>query len=73
MLAPIILREVGKIIGQLKRSGFSILLVEQNFPMVFALGNYIYILSKGTIVYGSTPKDLKDNDEVKTKYLSVAG
>lgn len=71
-LAPIILREIRKIIGQLKRSGFSILLVEQNFPMVLALSDYIYILNNGTIVYGSTPKDLKDNDEVKTKYLSVA-
>jgi branched-chain amino acid transport system ATP-binding protein len=71
-LAPIILREIRNIIGQLKRSGFSILLVEQNFQIVLALSDYIYILSKGKIVFDSTPGDLKNNDEVKTKYLSVA-
>ena len=47
-------------------------MVEQNFPMVLTLSDYIYILNKGTIVYGSAPIDLKDNDDVKTKYLSVA-
>jgi branched-chain amino acid transport system ATP-binding protein len=72
-LAPIILREIRNIIGRLKRSGFSILLVEQNLPIVLALSDYIYILSKGTIVYDSPPRNLKDNDEVKTKYLGVAG
>jgi len=46
-------------------------MVEQNFPMVLTLSDYIYILNKGTIVYGSAPIDLKDNDDVKTKYLSV--
>ena len=72
-LAPLVLREIRGIIGELKRRGFSILLVEQNFPMVLTLSDYIYILSKGEIVLGSTPAELKDNDEAKHRYLSVAG
>jgi branched-chain amino acid transport system ATP-binding protein len=71
-LAPMILREIRNIIGKLKRTGFSILFVEQNFSMVLTLSDYIYILNKGTIVYGSAPIDLNDNDDIKTKYLSVA-
>jgi len=72
-LAPIIVREVGHVIRQLKESGFSILLVEQNLPVALGVADYVYIVSKGVIVYESTPKELKGNEEVKTKYLGVAG
>jgi branched-chain amino acid transport system ATP-binding protein len=71
-LAPIILREITNIVTQLKESGLSILLVEQNLPMALSLADYIYVLSKGTIVYESTPDKLQDNEEVKCKYLGVA-
>lgn len=70
-LAPIIVQEVSKIIGQLKQSGFSILLVEQNLSMTLGVADYIYIISKGRIVYESTPDKLKDNEEIKSKYLGV--
>jgi branched-chain amino acid transport system ATP-binding protein len=71
-LAPLIVQEIGHIIGQLKKSGFSILLVEQNFPMALAVADYVYIISKGVIVYESTPEELRDNEDVKAKYLGVA-
>jgi branched-chain amino acid transport system ATP-binding protein len=71
-LAPVIVREVGNIIGQLKESGFSILLVEQHFPMALAVADYCYIISKGVIVYESTPEKLRDNEEVKARYLGLA-
>jgi branched-chain amino acid transport system ATP-binding protein len=70
-LAPVIVREVGRIIGQLKKSGFSILLVEQNLPMALDVADYIYVIGRGTIVYQSTPEELKNNEEVKSKYLGV--
>jgi len=72
-LAPLIVKEVGKIIYQLKQKGFSILLVEQNLPMALKVADYLYILSNGKIVYESTPDRLKSNDEVKAKYIGVAG
>ena len=71
-LAPIVVQEVGRIIGQLKQSGFSILLVEQNLAMALGLADYVYIISKGLIVYESTPQELKANEEVKARYLGVA-
>ena len=72
-LAPMIVQEVGRIIKQLKESGFSILLVEQNLPMALRVADYVYIMSKGTIVYEGTPEELRDNEEVKAKYLGVTG
>lgn len=71
-LAPIIVREVGHIITQLKESGLSILLVEQNVAMALAVADYVYVMSKGKIVYESTPKELRDNKEVRNKHLGVA-
>lgn len=68
-LAPLLVMKIGQIIGQLKKSGFSILLVEQNYPMALSVADYAYIISKGLIVYESTIDGLKKNEEVKIKYL----
>jgi len=71
-LAPIIVLEIGRIIGQLKQSGFSILLVEQNLGMTLSVADFAYIISKGTIVYKSEIEELERNDEVKNIYLGVS-
>ncbi len=72
-LAPIIVREIKDVIKRLKESRFSILLVEQNFAIVLAVADDVYVLSKGVIVYHSTPSALNENEEVKANYLGVAG
>ncbi len=72
-LAPIVVQEVGRIIGQLKQSGFSILLVEQNLSLALEVADYVYILSKGQIVYESTPDQLRNDEEIKVRYLGVTG
>jgi branched-chain amino acid transport system ATP-binding protein len=72
-LAPLIVKDVGKIIYELKRKGFSILLVEQNLPMALKVADYLYILSNGKIVHESTPDQLRSNDDVKARYIGVAG
>jgi branched-chain amino acid transport system ATP-binding protein len=71
-LAIMFVREVGNSIVRLKKSGFSILLVEQNLSIALNVSDDAYILSKGEIVYKSSTKELRDNEEVKTKYIGVA-
>ena len=71
-LAPVIVQEVGQIIGQLKESGLSILLVEQNLSMTLAVADYVYIINKGIIINGSTPDELRNNEEIKAQYLGIA-
>jgi branched-chain amino acid transport system ATP-binding protein len=71
-LAPVMVLELSHIIAQLKESRLSILLVEQNVTMAFAVADYAYILSRGEIVYESAPKELSDNEELKNKHLGVA-
>lgn len=70
-LSPAIVQEVGRIISQLKQSGLSILLVEQNLSTALAVADYVYIMSRGRIVHECTPKDLRDNEEIRIKYLGV--
>ena len=72
-LAPIVVQEVYRIIEKLKAAGQSILLVEQDFGMAMSVADYAYIMSKGSIVYGSEPQDLIDNEAVKAKHLGVGG
>jgi len=73
-LAPIIVRDITGIIRQLKESGLSILLVEQNLPMALSVADYLYIVSKGMIVYNSTPEELKtNNSDVKAKFFGISG
>ena len=70
-LAPLIVKAIGEAILELKKSGLSILLIEQNLPFAVKITDYIHVLSKGTIVYSSTPKQLWENQEVKTHYLGI--
>jgi len=71
-LAPLLVREVGRVIAELKRSGLSILLVEQNLALALSVADRVHVLSRGQIVHRGTPAELMANDEVKTRYLGVA-
>ena len=70
-LAPLLVREVGRVIEALKREGLSILLVEQNLPLALRLSDRVHVLSRGRIVHSSTPDELWKNDAVKSRYLGV--
>jgi branched-chain amino acid transport system ATP-binding protein len=71
-LAPMIVTEISRVISQLRGSGFSILLVEQNLRMALALADYTYVMSKGTVVYESKPEELKKNEEVMNTYIGIS-
>ncbi|MDP2953996.1 MAG: ABC transporter ATP-binding protein [Chloroflexota bacterium] len=68
-LAPLLVRELGRLVKELKERGQSILLVEQNLPFALALADWVYVMSKGRIVHESVPQELWENQEVKSRYL----
>jgi len=72
-LAPLMVREVGRVIRDLRREGLSILLVEQNLPLALDIADRVHILSRGQIVHSSTPAELMANEETKSRYLGVSG
>jgi len=70
-LAPLLVLELGNVIAQLKQQGLSILLVEQNLPLALRLADYVYVLSKGRVVFEGLPEALEASEEVKHNYLGV--
>jgi branched-chain amino acid transport system ATP-binding protein len=70
-LAPVLVREVGDVIVRLKEGGLSIFLVEQNLSFAKKFSDYAHVMSKGKIVYSSTPTELWENREIKERYLGV--
>jgi branched-chain amino acid transport system ATP-binding protein len=71
-LAPLIVREVGQVMKDLRGAGLSILLVEQNLPLALAVADRVHILSRGQIVHRSEPEALMRNEDVKVRYLGLA-
>jgi branched-chain amino acid transport system ATP-binding protein len=70
-LAPLLVREVGRVIENLKSQGLSILLVEQNLPLALRVSDEIHVLSRGRIVHSCLPQALWENEEIKSKYLGL--
>src|SRR5262245_49351962 len=70
-LAPLLVRELGRVLGDLKSAGAAILLVEQNLAFALRVADYVYLLSKGRIVHGCAPDELRTDDATKARYLGV--
>lgn len=70
-LAPVIVRELGHLIEQIKQHGLPILLVEQSLAFALKHADHVYIMSKGRIVYQSSPQELRENQEIQSRYLGV--
>ena len=71
-LAPLIVREIGRILLALKAERLSLLLVEQNYHLALRVADRVYVMNKGQIVYEGTPAGLEADEEVKRRYLGVA-
>ena len=70
-LAPLLVREVGRVIENLKSQGLSILLVEQNLPLALRVADHVHVLSRGRIVHSSSSQALWKNEEIKSRYLGL--
>jgi branched-chain amino acid transport system ATP-binding protein len=70
-LAPLLVQELGGIIADLKTRGLSILLVEQPPQFAPKLADYVYIMSKGTIVHHCDKEELSLDTKVTSTYLGI--
>jgi branched-chain amino acid transport system ATP-binding protein len=70
-LAPLLVREVGRVLADLKARGLSILLVEQNIPLALRVTDLVHVLSRGRIVHSCAPQALWANEEIKARYLGL--
>lgn len=70
-LAPIIVNMLEEQIAKLKYKGITVLLAEQNQKVALRLSDRGYILDNGVIRYSGTIQELRDNEEIRHKYLLV--
>ena len=71
-LAPLLVQEVARVVTELKRSGLTILLVEQNARLALTLADRGYVIETGRIVLSDTSDRLLANPDVQRSYLGSA-
>jgi branched-chain amino acid transport system ATP-binding protein len=70
-LAPMIVQEIVKVLARLKQEGLAILLVEQNLPTAFTVGDRHHVMNKGEICFTGSSAELERDDVVLRDYLTV--
>lgn len=70
-LAPVIVERIGEIMADLRSSGLSIFLVEQNYGLAVDSADIIYILANGQVVWQGTASELEDAASVRETHLGI--
>lgn len=71
-LAPKVVEEIFDRIKQIKDSGVTILLVEQNVEIVLEVADRLSILDHGSVVFKGASRELLDNSSLREVYLGIA-
>jgi branched-chain amino acid transport system ATP-binding protein len=70
-LAPLIVKEIFRIIGEINRAGTTVLLVEQNTRQALALSRRGYVLENGRVALSGSGDTLLGNEHVRRAYLGL--
>jgi branched-chain amino acid transport system ATP-binding protein len=70
-LAPVIIQQIGRTIAELKREGFTILLVEQNFRFASTVADRYFVMEHGRIIDAFANSELAANMGKLHEYLGV--
>jgi len=68
-LAPLVIKDIFKIIQEINRQGMTVLLIEQNANMALKIADIAYVLETGCITMNGTGKELLENPDIKAAYL----
>jgi branched-chain amino acid transport system ATP-binding protein len=68
-LAPLVVREIYRVIREINKSGITILLVEQNINMAMKVSSYAYILETGRIRTEGKPHEVMKKENIMKAYL----
>lgn len=70
-LAPIVIREVFRIIKLLRDQGITILLIEQNVRHTLEIADRAYVIENGRVILTGQSRDLLGNEMIKKAYLGL--
>ena len=70
-LAPLIVKDVLEMLAEVRKSGVTVLMVEQNFKAAIKVADRYYIMSKGQIVFEGDTEKLLAAEDIRKNYLEV--
>jgi branched-chain amino acid transport system ATP-binding protein len=70
-LAPIIVQRIGELLRQLRGTGATVLIAEQNMHFCLGIASRATVIDKGQIVYSASIQDLKANEGIRQRYLAL--
>lgn len=70
-LAPLLVREIGVVLQQLRKTGLSILLVEQNIALALGIADRVLVLARGRVVFEGAPDALRQDGAAQQRFLGV--
>ena len=68
-LAPLVIKDIFRIIQEINAKGMTILLIEQNANMALKIDDWAYVLETGRITMEGTGKELLENPQIREAYL----
>ena len=68
-LAPLLVKEIFRVIGDIRAAGTTVLLVEQNAHMALSIADHAYVLETGRVILGDRSAALRQREEVQRAYL----
>ena len=70
-LSPLLALTLFESLTRLKKTGLTMLLVEQNVTMALAVSNFAYVLAEGRVHLEGEARALMKNDEIRRTYLGI--
>jgi branched-chain amino acid transport system ATP-binding protein len=70
-LAPVIVRDLSRVMETLVREDRTVVIVEQNVRAALRFADRVYVLNNGHVVYHGTPDELQKDPELMSQYLGV--
>jgi branched-chain amino acid transport system ATP-binding protein len=70
-LAPVVVDRLFEVLRQIRQTGLTLLLIEQNVQQVLAMADRGYVMENGQIVLAGSGRELLGNEHLKTHYLGL--
>ena len=70
-IMPVLVDEMFEYFAALKRSGVTLLLIEQNVGLALKIADRAYILDQGEIVYSGSAQEMLDDEDIQERYCAV--
>ncbi|KOA20376.1 high-affinity branched-chain amino acid transport ATP-binding protein LivF [Clostridium homopropionicum DSM 5847] len=70
-LAPLIVKDIFRIVKEINKTGTTILLVEQNAKQALGVSDYAYVLETGKILFEGPAKQMENDENIKKAYLGA--